>query len=85
MRFGSVGASSPPRVIEPLLVLAVLHCDPQRLRLRAAASGLARCSSLRYPAVIGLLPRVLALRLVALRLGQKDGQLSHDNRAVSRL
>lgn len=84
MRFGSVGASSPSRMSEPLLVLAVLHHGSCGFRHRAAASGLARCPCFQYSPVIGLLPQVLALWLVAFRLGQKDGQLSHDNRTISR-
>jgi len=84
MGLGSVGASGPPQMIQPFLLLAGLRRGPRSFR--AGASGLARGSAaLRSPPVILLLPRALALRLVALRLGQQDGQFAQDDRVGSRL
>jgi len=71
-------------MIQPFFMLAGLRRGPRRFR--TAASGLARRSAaLRSPPVILLLPRTLALRLVALRLGQQDGQFAQDDRVGSRL
>jgi len=84
MRFGSVGASSPSRLSESLLVFVALHYGSYGFRHRTAASGLVQRSSFRYPSVIGLLPRAFALRFVALRFGQEDGQPGFlDDRATS--
>lgn len=66
---------------EPFFVLAVLDCGSRGSR--AAASGVARCLSLRYALVIDVLPRILALRPITLRLRQKNGQFFHNNRAIS--
>lgn len=87
MRLGPVGASSPPRMIESLLVLATLRRGSRGFRHRAAAAGLAaRRSILRPSSIIVLLPRTLAIRLAAaFRLGHEDRQSPRYDRTVSRL
>lgn len=89
MRPSPVRAAGFPRVNEPLLVLAALRRRLPGLHRRAAvAAALARRARLRRSCSRSalLLPHGFGVRaLVALRLGHEDGQLSRDDRAVSRL
>lgn len=86
MRLSPVGAASPPRVIEPLLVPVALRRGPRSgLRHRATAAGLVarRRPILRRPSVV--LSRALAVRLAAaFRLGHEDRQSSRYDRAAPR-
>lgn len=86
MRLGPVRAAGSSRVIESLLVFAALDHNPPGFHHRAAASGLAQRANLRRSRFILLLPCALAVRtLAALRFRHEDGQLTRDDRAVSRL
>lgn len=82
MRFCSVGAPSPPRVIQSLLVFIRFRGRPGLIGDRAAASRISR--SVLQASLLLLLLGGSRLRLAALRLGYPGRQLPRRQRAISR-